>query len=191
MVFRFSFVIALTLSLLASGCSQTDPVYRYGFDLTSLEFTLYTADMGVYPDTSVLDDPSNPFKWGAMEIDTKWDIENTGRVVARFYCWATMLAREPAGEHQYYTASALEEIWVTERADANYLPFVKKMTIRSYQSVLDNFPDSVSYLPDGATSFPLNILAYDALVAMGETPQGDWYVIEDELGARKLLKGNP
>ena len=190
MVFKFNLIFALMLSVICSGCSETDPVYRYGFDLSGLEFSLYTADMGVYPDTSVLDDPSNPFKWGAMEIDTKWDIENTGRVVARFYCWATMLAREPAGEHQYYTAIALDEIWTTERAAEAYLPFIKAMAIRGYQSILDNFPDSVSYLPDGVTSFPLNILAYDALVAMGETPQGAWYVVEDELGARKLMKGD-
>jgi hypothetical protein len=190
MVFKSSFVLALSLSIFCVGCSETDPVYRYGFDLAGLELNLHTADMGVYPDTSVLDDPSNPFKWGAMEIDTKWDIENTGRVVARFYCWATMLAREPAGEHQYYTATALEEIWVTKRANETYLPFVKTMAIRGYQSVLNHFPDSVSYLPDGVTFFPLNILAYDALVAMDETPEGDWYVIEDEQGGRKLMKGN-
>lgn len=184
------YVVALSLlSPALYSCAETDPVYRYGFDLASLEFNLYTADMGVHPDTTVLQDPNNPFQWGAMEQDTKWTIENTGRVVARFYAWATMLAREPAGEHQYYTAEALAEIWRTERADSTYLPFIKTMAIRGYQAVLDYFPDSVSYLPDGITSFPLNILAYDALLEMGETPIGDWYVLTDENGTRKLFKG--
>ena len=171
------------------SCAENDPVYRYGFNLTELEFNLHTADMGVHPDKSVLDDPNNPFKWGSMEQDTKWDIENTGRVVARFYSWATMLAREPAGEHQFYTAKALDEIWQAERADPVYLPFIKTMAIRGYQSLLDNFPRSVSFLPDGVTSFPLNILAYDALVALGETPTGDWCVITDENGRRILVQG--
>ena len=44
-----------------TGCGNDDLRYRYGFDLNKLEFNLYTADMGVYPDTSVLDDPNNPF----------------------------------------------------------------------------------------------------------------------------------
>ena len=189
MVIKKTIILSLMLTALAA-CAETDPVYRYGFDLAELEFNLHTADMGVHPDKTVLEDPNNPFKWGSMEIDTKWDIENTGRVVARFYCWATMLAREPAGEHQYYTAEALADIWKTERADAVYLPFVKTMAIRGYQAVLDSFPDSVSYLPDGITSFPLNILAYDALIEMGETPEGDWYVITEEDGTRRLLKGD-
>ncbi len=189
MVIKKIVILSLVLTAL-TACAETDPVYRYGFDLAELEFNLHTADMGVHPDKTVLEDPNNPFKWGSMEIDTKWDIENTGRVVARFYCWATMLAREPAGEHQYYTAEALADIWKTERADAVYLPFVKTMAIRGYQAVLDSFPDSVSYLPDGITSFPLNILAYDALIEMGENPEGDWYVITEEDGTRRLLKGD-
>ena len=172
-----------------TSCAENDPVYRYGFDLTELEFNLHTADMGIHPDKSVLEDPNNPFRWGSMEQDTKWTIENTGRVVARFYSWATMLAREPAGEHQYYTAEALAELWRTEGTDEVYLPFVKTMAIRGYQSVLDNFPYSVSYLPDGVTSFPLNILAYDALVDLGVTPAGDWYVVTSEDGKRILVEG--
>jgi len=181
----------IVIATLLGSCADTDPVYRYGFDLTSLEFSLHTADMGIHPDATVLQDPNNPFKWGSMEQDTKWDIENTGRVVARFYCWATMLVRQPTGEHQFYTAKALDEIWTTERADDLYLPFIKSMAIRGYQSVLNNFFDSVSYLPDGITNFPLNLLAYDALIELGETPTGDCYVIEDELGARKLIRGTP
>ena len=62
------------------------------------------------------------------------------------------------------------------------------MTVRAYQSVLDNFPDSVSYLADGVTSFPLNIIAYDALIELGETPTGGWAVILDEDGKRVLIQ---
>ncbi len=184
---HFIWLICLLLALVS--CAENDPVYRYGFNLTDLEFNLHTADMGIHPDQTVLEDPNNPFKWGSMEQNTKWDIENTGRSVARFYSWATMLAREPAGEHQYYAAKALSEIWQTQQADDVYLPFIKTMAIRGYQALLDHFPYSVSYLPDGITSFPLNILAYDALLELGETPSGNWYVITDENGKRILVQG--
>jgi hypothetical protein len=62
------------------------------------------------------------------------------------------------------------------------------MTVRAYQSVLDNFPDAVSYLADGVTFFPLNILAYDAIVELGETPTGGWVVVTSEEGDRVLIK---
>ena len=171
-----------------TGCGNDDLRYRYGFDLNKLEFNLYTADMGVYPDTSVLDDPNNPFRWEPMGTQTKWTIESYGRVVPRVYAWATALATEPIGENQLYAAQALEDLYQQELTLEAYLPFVRDMTVRAYQSVLDNFPDSVSYLADGVTSFPLNIIAYDALVDLGETPTGGWAVVLDEDGKRVLIQ---
>ena len=97
-----------------TGCGNDDLRYRYGFDLNKLEFNLYTADMGVYPDTSVLDDPNNPFRWEPMGTQTKWTIESYGRVVPRVYAWATALATEPIGENQLYAAQALEDLYRQE-----------------------------------------------------------------------------
>ena len=108
-----------------TGCGNDDLRYRYGFDLNKLEFNLYTADMGVYPDTSVLDDPNNPFRWEPMGTQTKWTIESYGRVVPRVYAWATALATEPIGENQLYAAQALEDLYRQELTLEAYLPFVR------------------------------------------------------------------
>ena len=176
------------LFLILISCGNDELRYRYGFDLNQLEFNLYTADMGVYPDTSVLDDPNNPFRWEPLGTETKWTIESFGRVVPRVYVWATALATEPTGENQLYAAQALEDLYRQELANAAYLPFIRDMTVRAYQSVLDNFPDSVSYLADGVTSFPLNIIAYNALIDLGETPKGGWTVVVDENGKSVLIQ---
>ena len=187
------FNLPVTLILIGAlgtilGCGDPDLEYRYGFDLNNLEFNLHTADMGIYPDTSVLEDPANPFRFDPLGTETKWTIESNGRIVPRFYVWATALASEPIGENQFYAARALEDLYRQERARPEYLPFIKTMTVRAYQSVLDNFPDAVSYLADGVTFFPLNILAYDAIVELGETPTGGWVVVTSEEGDRVLIK---
>lgn len=181
--------IALGALLLGStGCGDADLDYRYGFDLNAVEFNLHTADMGIHPDKSVLEDPNNPFRFDPLGIETKWTIESNGRIVPRVYVWATALASEPIGENQFYAAKALEDLFRQERTRPEYLPFVKSMAVRAYQSVLDNFPESVSYLADGVTFFPLNILAYDGIVGLGEEPTGGWVVITNEDGERLLIK---
>ncbi|MFT6822115.1 MAG: hypothetical protein ACJATT_005950, partial [Myxococcota bacterium] len=47
----------LLLAVLATGCVEASD-YEYGESLGSLEFELYSRDMGVYPDASVMRDPN-------------------------------------------------------------------------------------------------------------------------------------
>ena len=165
-----------------------DLEYRYGFDLNNLEFNLHTADMGIHPDTSVLEDPSNPFRFDPLGTETKWTIESNGRIVPRFYVWATALASEPIGENQLLRRTRTGRPLQT-RTRTSRIPALHQDNDR------ESLPISAGQLPRRRELpgrrrhlFPLNILAYDAIVGLGETPTGGWVVITSEEGDRVLIK---
>ena len=58
---------------------------------------------------------------------------------ARFYLWATSLARQPRGDNQWSTARALHEVWSAQVADGAGDPLIQAQAIRAYRSALDNF----------------------------------------------------
>jgi hypothetical protein len=178
--------LMVLMLVLGPACDVPPAEYVYGVDLTGLTFNLHTANMGVYPDTSVLEDPHNLFAHSAIAPDTKWDINNFAGPVAAFYCWATMLTREPTGEHQYYTATALADIWDTALAPDAALPFVRQMAIDAFQSVLDSFPGSVSYDITGTWSFRLAPLAYEGIVEMGGSVKG-WVLVQTPDGGTEVI----
>lgn len=142
---------------------------------------LACADAGIYTETCVLGDPENPFvtvtigEFDANNPDaqTKFDLaaglpQGPAGAKARFYLWATALARRPSGENQYFTALALHELF-----DANSDPLIQEQALRAYRSVLDNFFGSVVFFsccgdldPQGNPipfSVTLNELTADAL----------------------------
>ena len=55
---RTSLFAVAALALI--GCTKT-PAYLYGRDFTNLSFHAYSANVGVFPDRSILADPNNPF----------------------------------------------------------------------------------------------------------------------------------
>ena len=59
---------------------------------------------------------------------------------ARFYLWATALARAPSGENQWYTARALHELY-TYNGDE----LIRLQALKAYRSNLEFFFGSVSY----------------------------------------------
>jgi hypothetical protein len=103
---------------------------------------------------------------------------------ARFYFWATALARRQSGENQFYTALALHELY-----DANQDPLIRDQALKAYRSVLTNFFGSVTVFtccpglsPDGEpVPFPvgLNELTADALYRT------------DATGYERLVPGDP
>ena len=112
-------VFATGLCALLSGCAP-EGSYRLGLELGDLVFDYYSPTMGVHPDVSILEEPSNLFAAGLSE-DDKWQLESeksrSGYTVACFYAWASMLAYQPSGEHQYYTAAALHDMFLREEAE--------------------------------------------------------------------------
>ena len=169
---------AIGLSLLLAGCGS--PGSGDGTVITTVELPTDTlldlncAEVGVFPEPCILTDPQNPFRDVTVaefnvndpDADTKFDLANqipagpTG-AKARFYLWATALARFPSGENQWYTARALHELW-----DAAGDPIIQAQALKAYRSVLDNFFGSVTFFECcGGVSFPatLNELTADSL----------------------------
>jgi hypothetical protein len=169
----------LGLALLAAGgCgerSDSDGVIITTIVLpTDTLLNLNCIDVGIAAETCVLDDPENPFRTvptneydvNFPDAETKFDLANNIPVgptgaKARFYLWATALARRPSGENQWYTARALHELF-----DTNSDPIVHDQALKAYRSVLDNFFGSVTFFECcGGVSFSatLNELVADDL----------------------------
>jgi hypothetical protein len=110
-------------------------------------------------------------------IETKWTLESNkdqpGHTVACFYVWATELAFDPRGEHQYYTAAALHDMYLRDESRPEDIYAVRDLAIDGYQALLDHFAGSVSYLADGKTTFDLDPLACQGIVDLGGTPNGN------------------
>lgn len=153
---------------------------------TDVVLNLACENVGVHPETCVLDDPENPF---ATTTILEFDLNNPGAenkfelfnsippgptgAKARFYFWATALAQRGSGENQFYTALALHELF---DANSNVLStdeLVRAQALKAYNSVLDNFFGSVTVFTccPGASpvgqpvpfSIPLNELTADNL----------------------------
>ena len=169
---------------------------------TDVVLNLYCAEVGIYQERCVLDDPENPFSTTTIiEFDAsnpgaenKFDLFNSippgpQGAKARFYFWATALARRPSGENQFYTALALHELF---DANSNVLSkdeLVREQALKAYRSVLQNFFGSVTVFtccpaasPDGEPvpfSIPLNELTADNLYRT------------DATGFLRLVEGDP
>ncbi len=176
---RKSLMMLLGLAVLVtSGCegpSSGDGTVINEIVLpTDTLLNLACENVGIKDEPCVLDDPENPFLFVATrefnvndpDAETKFDLANkipagpTG-AKARFYLWATALARFPSGENQWYTARALHELW-----DAASDPIIQTQALKAYRSNLDNFFGSVTFFECcGGVSFSatLNELVADDL----------------------------
>jgi hypothetical protein len=164
---------------------------------TDTLLNLACAEVGIFTERCVLEDPENPFATTPIiEYDVnnpsatnKFDLFNSipaGRIgaKARFYFWATALARRASGENPFYTAVALHELW-----NYNSDPIVQEQALKAYRSVLQNFFGSVTVFtccpalsPTGTpVPFPvgLNELTADNLYRT------------DATGYRRLVPGDP
>ena len=157
---------------------------------TDTLLNLACADAGIGFETCVLGDPENPFALVATpefnvnnpDARTKFDLANdipagpTG-AKARFYLWATALARFPSGENQWYTARALHELF-----DANSDPLIQNQALKAYRSMLDNFWGSVTFFECcGGVAFSVNL---------NEQTADDLYRTEST-GYVRLIPGDP
>lgn len=191
---RFA-LVALALSVFTvGGCespSDGDGTVINAIVLpTDTLLNLACADAGIGFELCVLEDPENPFALVATpefnvnnpDAQTKFELANnipagpTG-AKARFYLWATALARFPSGENQWYTARALHELF-----DANSDPLIQEQALRAYRSVLDNFWGSVTFFTCcGGISFSVNL---------NEQTADDLYRT-DSTGFVRLIPGDP
>ncbi len=178
--------LLLAAAVGSSACYDPSS-FVYGEPLDDLTLQLHAPDVGIYPDTSVLDDPNNPFAHATPGADTKWQIQSSGHHVAAFYAWATVLAREPGGEAQFYVGNNLVSVYQNGEASQESLPQVREQALRAFQSVLDNFPTSVTYDATGTIAYELVTPAYKAIVDMGGTVHGGWVLMRTANGQDRAV----
>ena len=65
---------------------------------------------------------------------------------------------------------------------------VRGLAIDGYQSVLDNFPDSVTYDATGTIAYPLAPSAYAGIEALGGTVEGGWVRIPQDDGSTVVVQ---
>ena len=180
-------LVAVAVATTLTSCVEPGE-YRFGENITGIRYEFFHEDEGIYPSDVVLVNPNNPFRNHPIGEETKFDILSGGGNAGAFYAWATLLARAPNGEHQFYTATKLHDIAVSgEVEDPEERCRVTLMAGRAYQTVLDEFPDSVSFLADG-TPFYLAPLAYHGIEDLGLSVQGDWVLATDDEGNEVIVR---
>ena len=173
---------------------------------TDVVLNLACENVGVFPETCVLEDPENPFAavpisefdpfnpddpFNKLSLAADIPAGPTG-AKARFYLWATALARRGSGENQYFTALALHELF-----DANSNAsgdqgsedeLVREQALKAYESTLSNFFSSVYVrtcrVVDGCNP-PVNFS-----VTINEAVADNLYRT-DATGWRRLVPGLP
>ena len=191
---RFALVCSLLVMLAGCGKDSDDGDVTNTVQLpVDNVLNLYCADIGIFPETCVLDDPNNPYARtpfvtpdpsddneppGVEFNNAKFALANAApSPKARFYVFATALAIAPTGENQWYTARALHELFTASGSE-----LIKNQAIRAYRSNLDNFFDQATFFvanflpapPPGGIAYPNKIrelTAMDlALTPTGYTP---------------------
>jgi hypothetical protein len=150
---------------------------------------------GIYPSTAVLEDVQNPFTRVAMSPAQRWNITGWAmeagaqpeRLAAMFYAWATELAIARNGESQFQTAIALRALSAHESLSEEQRSLYRNAAIQAYQSMLNNFKDSVGYTAEGY-SYRLVPLAFYAIRDLGGTPQGRWVETVDPYGNKIVVE---
>ena len=178
----------LAVFLVAAGCGEGGD-FEFGENISGVTFAFYHADEGIHPSKVVLDNPRNPFRFDAIGSDTKWDILGNGGNAGAFYAWATLLAREPTGEHQFYTATKLRDIYNAREVVGTERERVRQMAIDGFQAVLDFFPDSVTFDPTATQAFRLATPSVMGILDLNGDVLGDWILVPDQNGELVAIKG--
>ena len=179
--------LASVVALGVVACELPAPQYRYGVALGDVRLQLIDENEGVYPNTSVLLDPNNPFAADGVDDPTRWIIQDAGFWPASFYSWATALAERPSGENQLYTALAAQQLYERRAADNGLLFPIRAIALSGFQAVLDQFPDDVTYDATGTIAYPVAPTAYAGIEALGGTPVG-WVLVEGDDGSVALVR---
>lgn len=181
--------LALILVLLAAACGE-DPQFRFGENITRLEFELFDPTEGVHPSQVTLNNPRNPFRDTVVSDAVKFDILGNGGNAGAFYAWAALLANIPIGENQWGVATSLRRIYESnEVANPEEREVVRLMAINGFQAVLDCFPASLLFDPTG--TFPaakLATAAYLGILDLGGVPEGDWVLVTDTRGDPEAVR---
>lgn len=173
--------LCVPLLVLLVSCGD-EPVPRFGFNTSGIQFEVFDTTEGVYPSTVTLDNPRNPFRQFAIGDDTKFEILDGGGNAGAFYAWATVLANIPIGENQYFAAVKLRDIYRANEVPPEQRETVRMMAINGFQAVLDCFPDSLLFDVSGEIPLRLATLAFVEITELNGAVQGDWELVTDTRG---------
>jgi hypothetical protein len=174
--------------LFTAACGD-DPQYRFGENITGVQFELFDPTEGVHPSKVTLQNPHNPFREIVISDDVKFDILNNGGNAGAFYAWASLLANIPIGENQYGTAVKLRDIYLANEVDnPEERETVRLMAINGFQAILDCFPDQLLYDATGTFGFKLATLAYVEILDLRGVPQGDWILVTNARGEPEAVR---
>ena len=154
---KFALLLVSITALALAACQERNSddgvLYEAIVLPTDTLLNLACADAGIGFEQCVLGDPENPY---AFVATPRFDVNNPDGITtldlaagipagptgakARFYLFATALARNGQGEDQFFTALALHELW-----SANSDPLIKEQALKAYRSVLDNFYGSAFF----------------------------------------------
>lgn len=180
--------LATGFAMTLSSCEIDAPEFRDGVPLSSIEFALFSENVGVHPFDDVLGDPNNPFVKAGVGQETKFQILGSSSAPGAFYAWATLLAVQPNGEHQFYTAQLMEALAATRTGEERFQ--LEQIAIRGYQAVLDYFPRDVSFTDETLlTKFRVVTPSYFGILRLGGQVQGDWVVVVDANGVQEVVQG--
>lgn len=180
--------VALILFVFAASCGEAAE-YRFGQNITGLEFELFDPTEGIHPSKVTLRNPRNPFRDIVISDDVKFDILANGGNAGAFYAWAALLANIGIGENQYGVATKLRDIYLSgEVADPNDRETVRLMAINAFQAILDCFPDQLLFEATGTFGFRLSTLAYNEILDLGGVPQGDWVLVTNSRGEPEAVQ---
>lgn len=196
---QFKLALAALTLLLANGACRGDKdpggETLTSVQLENLPLPSMIDDEGIHPSKAVLGDVNNPFKYAIAGEDVKWPITGWAaaqpetRVAAKFYFWATILAKGPDGVRQLYVADSLVELSnktdITDELKATY----KASAVRAYQAVLDYFPAAMDYDGNG-NSWRIAPIAYQKILELGSQPQGDWVILPGWNGGITVVPGH-
>jgi len=190
--------LSVTIILGGGGC-EPKATFQQGQDLSTLLLRPTSEAEGIFPDLSVLVDPHNPFSdvsFAAIDAvhntnSLQFQLNATSSHAARFYIWATILARatpEGDGEAQYYTASALKDVFYKQKADTADLPRVHDMAVAAYSKVLTQFDGkAVTYDATGTIAYELLTPSLQAILQLGGVAPTGWILATDSTGAPKAV----
>lgn len=182
--------VVIAAAALEAGCEVDPAQARFGLPVAGLTLRLFSDDVGVHPSKDILADPENPFAVSGVGAETKWELLADGGNVAAFYAWGTLLAKQPTGEHQFYTARMAAAIAGTGAVPDADRARLRAIALRGFQAVLDAFPESVTFDALGSTAFRLATPAYQAIIDLGGRPRGDWVVVATPDGGREVVRGS-
>ncbi|MBS3767885.1 MAG: hypothetical protein KGY75_07180 [Candidatus Cloacimonetes bacterium] len=139
---KTALIVICFISIILTGCdSKGGHILNIEELPTDHELILYSNNEGIYPNTDVLKNPNNPYADANINMESVWDLyDECPSAKSKYYLWATILAKIPIGEYQYFTAKSLHELYTVGGSEN-----AKKQAKKAYRAVLDHFFNSVTW----------------------------------------------